>query len=227
MAASWCASAPLHAAAASTPAPAGPLDHLLGVSSGRTIGSAFFLTPTIAATNAHVVAGLGPGDSLAISDATGRRSGVARLIARSDRMDLALLAAPEGLLPPVAEQDAPKRTGLAVRAAGVDLRARDRAALELRGNIAAAELDLPRLGRGAVVRLPGVRRGFSGGPVLDLEGRLVGMIASIRVSSGGSTASPRQSAFTPLHILEATEAFVLRATDIRREAEFMLKRHRA
>jgi CBS domain-containing protein len=101
------------------------------------------------------------------------------------------------------------------------------AAVELRGSIAEAELDLPRFGRGLLVRLPGVRRGFSGGPVLDAEGRFVGMITSIRVASRGPPTSPRQMAFAPIRLQEADEAFVLRASDIRREVARMLKQYRA
>jgi S1-C subfamily serine protease len=223
----WCASASLSAGAASAAASARPLDHLLGISSARTIGSAFFLRPGIAVTNAHVVSGLGDGAAVTILDTSGRHPARARLIAASDRMDLALLAAPEGLLPPVPRHDAPQRRGLAVLAAGVDPLSRQASGLELRGKIADAALDLPGFGSGLLVRLPGVRRGFSGGPVLDLEGRLVGMLTSIRVTSGKSAASPRQTAFAPLRIHDADEAFVLRASDIRHEAERMLTRHGA
>jgi CBS domain-containing protein len=88
--------------------------------------------------------------------------------------------------------------------------------LELGGAVVAPRAEIAAYGPGLVVRMPGVRPGFSGGPVLDAEGRLVGMIAAIRASPAAGAARP--SGFAPIRARPADEAYVLRAADIRREA---------
>ncbi len=195
-----------------------PLDHLAAVVNGRVVGSAFLLAPDVAVTNAHVVAGVRRGASVTLIAGPGRRAARARLLAISRRMDLAVLAAPPGLLQPVPRQDAPRRPGLAVRAAGVDARFGLGPSLELSGAVAAVDSHLPRYGPGSIVRLPGVRLGFSGGPVLDARGHLVGMVTAIRAATGASATASGRTAFAPLRAAVATEAFVLGAADLRREA---------
>jgi S1-C subfamily serine protease len=138
-------------------------------------------------------------------------------------MDLAVLRLPPDALPSVAAEDAPGRAGLAVRGAGVDASGGPGAGerLELAGSVTRPRADLAAYGPGLVVLMPGVRPGFSGGPVLDADGRLVGMIAAIR-AGGAPGAGAGVSGFAPLRRRPADEAFVLRAGEIRREARRLL-----
>ncbi len=198
----------------------GPLDHHAAVLNGRLVGSAFLIGPDLALTNAHVVAGAGPGGEVRVYSQSRRVGGVARVLGVSPRMDLALLRMPIDFARAVPARDAPARRGLSVRGAGVD--ATGGAGLgplmELSGDVIVGHADLGAYGPGMVVRMPGVRAGFSGGPVLDQDGRLVGMITAIRASGGHSAASGHGRAGTGA----PDEAFVLRAAEIRAEAERLL-----
>jgi S1-C subfamily serine protease len=206
--------------------PVRPLDYHATVLNGRIMGSAFQIAEGLAVTNAHVVQGLAPGSymELAVSD-SGRSRTNARLIAVSSRMDLALLAVPPGFLPSVAAENAPVAAGLPVIAAGTDATTLSRPGprLELEGRVLAPHVDLPSFGPGLVARMPGVRPGFSGGPLLDRDGALVGMVTAIR--PGPSPVAPvRVSGFSPARPLArmADEAFVLRAEEIRAEVQQLL-----
>jgi S1-C subfamily serine protease len=145
------------------------------------------------------------------------------VIAISRRMDLALLRTPPGFLPAVPRDDAPGRAGLRVRGAGVDASGGPGAGtrLELAGAVTDPRSELAAYGPGLVVRMPGVRPGFSGGPVLDAEGRLVGMITAIRAGDAARGARAA-SGYAPLRRRPADEAFVLRAAEIRAEARRLL-----
>lgn len=210
----------------------GPLQHHATVINGGTIGSAFALADGLAVTNAHVVRGLAPGAPVKLQ-ASGGRGGrvVARLVATSARMDLAVLAVPSGFLPAVAASDAPRRTGVAVVAAGVDASGarRDLPRMELRGTVIAPSRHVPAYGPGLVARVPGVRPGFSGGPLLDASGRLVGMVTAIRPGpSRDVTRSVAASGFTPRGAAprQAEEAYVLGAAELRAEVRRLLAAHR-
>jgi S1-C subfamily serine protease len=200
-----------------------PLDHHATVLNNGIMGSAFQIDAGLAVTNAHVVRGLAPGSTVELLPSG--RAGVrapGRVIAISSRMDLALLAVPAGLLPTVAMADARQVAGLRVVAAGVDATgAQPGPRMELEGTVLAPGVDLPPFGPGRVVRLPCVRPGFSGGPMFDRRGALVGMVAAIRP---GPQPPVALSGFAPSRgaVPSAEEAFVLRAAEIRAEVRRLL-----
>lgn len=198
-----------------------PLDYHAAVVNGRLVGSAFLITPDLALTNAHVVAGAAVGGRVRVYAQSRGVSGFARVLGVSPRMDLALLRMPTDFALAVPARDATARRGLAVRSAGVDATGGPGLGplMELTGAVVVDHSDLGAYGPGLVVRMPGVRFGFSGGPVLDAEGRLVGMITAIRSSAGPVPASGqgRAAAGAP------DEAFVLRAAEIRAEAARLLR----
>ena len=170
------------AATASAGARLRPLDYHAVVVNGTTIGSAFLLAEGVAVTNRHVLRGRLPGEAVVLV-AGDLRQAEARVLAFSPWMDLAVLRVPAGFLPVVGSVDAPERAGLAVTAAGID-GADDETAgqrMEAPGEVLAAWADIPAYGPGLIARMPGARPGFSGGPLLDGEARLVGMLTAIRV----------------------------------------------
>lgn len=89
--------------------------------------------------------------------------------------------------------------------------------MELPGRLMDAHPDASPFGPGVIARLPGVRPGFSGGPVLDDAGRLVGMIAAIRPAAQGEAraAAHLVRVYRPAG---TDEALILPAEVIRAEA---------
>jgi S1-C subfamily serine protease len=205
------------------------LDHHLAVFNGRVVGSAFVIAEGFAVTNAHVVSGLRPGGRVElVASGSGQARGVGRLVAISSRMDLAVLAVPAGFAPHVAATDAPRIAGLAVIAAGIDAGGSQRGLprFEVSGRVLNPRNDSTGFGPGLVARLPGVRPGFSGGPVFDRAGRLVGMIAAIRPARAAAASLPMAaSGFAPTQrrAPAAEEALVLRASEMRAEVQRLLR----
>ncbi|WP_424927017.1 S1 family peptidase [Amaricoccus tamworthensis] len=205
---------------------ASPLTHHATVINGKLIGSAFALADGLAVTNAHVVDGLGVGDRVRlVESSSGGSVAQARLHAISGRMDLAVLAIPRGFLKPVPGNGTSGRRGTPVLAAGTDAEKglSPVSLLELDGRVLVPRKNIETFGPGLVVSLPGVRPGFSGGPLLGLDGGLVGMITAIRPGANQKSrvVSVASKASGEVHVQRgrSDEAYVLRGPEIRAEVE--------
>lgn len=200
------------------------LDYHASVHNGSITGSAFAVADGIAVTNAHVVRGRAPGATVQlVSSAPNGTSVAGRILAVSTRMDLAVLRVPPGFLPVVSGLSTAPVSGARVVAAGIDA-AGGRSAgtrLTIAGQVVTPQIDVAQFGPGLIARIPGVRPGFSGGPVLDGQGRLVGMLAAIR---GGSVPAQTASGFAPRSAptVRAQEAYVLRGADLGAEIRRLL-----
>jgi S1-C subfamily serine protease len=200
-----------------TPARAA-LDFHVTVTSGTITGSGFQIADGLAVTNAHVLGAAGPGAEIRLVYRSGRetRHARGRVLAISQRMDLAVVAVAPGLMPVVSSLDAPLEPGRTIRAAGIVAQPRGGGPrLELEGRIASGPMSLPPFGPGRIALMPGIRRGFSGGPVLDADGRLVGMVAALRAGPDDI----RRAGGDPL---EGREAYVLDAAAVRAEVARLL-----
>lgn len=205
-----------------------PLALHVTVITPRAIGSAFPLEPGVLVTAAHLVRGLAPGDSVLVRQGgPGGPTAEVTLLAVSRELDLALLRPPHDLPLSPPPPDAGLTAYVAVVAAG-SVPARDPAIVahprRISGVSTGDTLRIPGVGHGLIARFGGVVQGFSGGPVLDEHGRLVGMIVAIRRhAASGSAFAPHQ-----LRSAQAVEeAFVLPAASIRIEARRVLSQRSA
>lgn len=139
---------------------------------GVPLGSAVAIAPGLLATNAHV---LPPGtERLSFTRGDGAVRGAAVLAGRSDRMDLALLAIPPGLVEPVPLAEAPPHAGQRLWAVGAPAAGPALAA----GEVVRPAALLAGHGPGFTARMQALL-GYSGGPAVDAQGRLVGLVTAL------------------------------------------------
>ena len=139
---------------------------------GLPVGSAVSTAEGRLLTSDHVIP---PGvDRLAFQRGDGAASGEARLLSRSPRMDLALLAIPPGAIEPIPLASSPLRTGQDLWAVGAPSAGHAVAS----GRILRPSMTLEGYGPGFLARLPALL-GYSGGPAVDEQGRLLGLVTAL------------------------------------------------
>lgn len=139
---------------------------------GVPLGSAVAIAPDRLLTNAHVIP---PGtESLGFRRGDGAAGGTARLVGRSARMDLAVLAIPPGLMRPVVMAGSAPAAGQALWALGAPSAGPAVAA----GRVVQPAVRLAGHGPGFTAQL-GALLGYSGGPALDAQGRLLGLVTAL------------------------------------------------
>jgi len=135
------------------------------------LGSAVALDERRLITNRHVVRGA---ERVMLRRGDGGAEATARVVARSARMDLAVLEAPPGFLAPAPQAVRPPRAGEAVWAAGIPNVGPAVAA----GQVARPVVTLTGFGQGFTARI-GALLGYSGGPVVDAAGGLLGLTTAL------------------------------------------------
>jgi S1-C subfamily serine protease len=160
-----CAGAPVAPPALSA---AAALHWTVETAAGTFLGSATAIGPDILLTNRHVVAAAG-GQALVV-----RRAGLALPVLRlreGRSLDIALLELPAPqAATPLLRADAPP-AGTAVAVAGAR-----RGQMRVESGQALAPGQARHFGPGLLVTSLPVAPGFSGGPVVDEAGRLVGIV---------------------------------------------------
>lgn len=139
---------------------------------GVALGSAVAVAPGLLLTNAHVL----PDGATRIEARRGDGAAAAAAVplARSPRLDLALLAVPEGVFAPLPVAPQPPLAGQDLWALGAP---RAGAAVAT-GPVVLPAAWLPGHGPGLTARMPALL-GYSGGPAVDAEGRLVGLVTAL------------------------------------------------
>jgi hypothetical protein len=139
---------------------------------GLPLGSAVAVAPDRLLTNAHILPD--GATRLRFIRGDGAARGEAVLLARSPRMDLAVLAVPAGVLSPVPLAESPPRPGQTIWALGAPVVGPAVAT----GHVERPAATLIGHGPGFTARL-GALMGYSGGPALDEAGRLLGLVTAL------------------------------------------------
>lgn len=139
---------------------------------GMPLGSAVAIAPDLLVTSAHVVP---PGaDRLTFTRGDGALRGEAVLVGRSRKMDLALLAVPPDFFVPVPSALEAPRPGQRLWAVGGAVAGSTVA----EGQVLSPTAWLADHGSGFTAQMPALL-GYSGGPAVDGEGRLVGIVTAL------------------------------------------------
>lgn len=182
----------------------------VSVLNGSVIGSAFMIDAGLVVTNAHVITGRRTGDRVTLLSSTGRHI-TARIAAVSTQMDLAVLSVSGTPMPIVPRAPRQASRGAQVVAVGIVARSGNpRQRHIIRGVVSSGTQAVDPFGPGVIARMPSVQKGFSGGPVFDRNGGLVGMLSALRPAR----ASPSGR----------REAFILSAEEIRAEISRLIAR---
>ena len=210
-----CASLPADQAAG-TPAAHVARDSLASLqASGVSVGAAVAVDDRHLLTNAHVLRqASGP---VTLRRADGGAEAQAELVGTSTRMDLAVLRMPEGFLRPAAIAPDLPVAGEAVWAVGPE--GLGRALAE--GRVARPYVQMRGFGPGFTAGL-GALMGFSGGPVVDRTGRIMGLTTALPNPGG----APLLAAMTGLDLAGLAEGarrqvFILDIREAMAEAERM------
>jgi S1-C subfamily serine protease len=204
--------------AAAGGAASGALAYHATVVTEEMAGSAFLIADGIAVTNAHVLGKLPAGSGVRLIASPGGAEARAAVVAVSPTLDLAVLRVPPGFLRAVPPADGRLVAGGRLVAAGVVARPHGPGPVKaLVGTVTSGIMTLPPFGPGFIAAMPGIRSGFSGGPVFDQTGRLVGMTTALR--RFGSAGSSRASG----GLTEGDEAFILSADAVRAEVRRLLR----
>lgn len=154
-------------------------DYHARVTHGSVVGSAFSIEDGSVLTNAHVVSGLYPGSRVHLTSPTGTQV-TGRVSRINYEMDIALISVPSGFIP-IVQVNPNIRNGMQVTAAGIAAGPGDNGGrLSLKGEIVRETYHAGLYSSGQMVlRMPGTRPGSSGGPILDSNGYLIGMITAV------------------------------------------------
>lgn len=205
--------------AAGTPARFVARDSLVSVQAhGVTVGAAVAVAceacgGTVLVTNAHVVRQ--GGRQLELRRADGGEAGLAEVIATSSRMDLAVLRAPPGIFRPAPQAEAEPARGERLWALGPQ--GLGRAVAE--GRVRREAVRMRSFGPGFTAEM-GALMGFSGGPVVDRQGRLVGLTTAL-AAPGTAPVMAALTGFDLDGVLagQRREVFVLAMPEIAAELE--------
>jgi hypothetical protein len=157
-----------------------------------TVGSGFVVAPRLIGTNAHVIAGA---RSVRVATESGR--GVVATIVETDPdRDLALLRLPRDLRRPPLRFAPSVRLGSEIAALGFPYGASFRApAGRVREELTSRRAGTRRL-RNLIETSAPLYPGSSGGPVLDLAGRVVGVVVAGQLGVvGGGGPNPEGTSF--------------------------------
>jgi S1-C subfamily serine protease len=208
-----CASLPAEQAEG-TPAGRVARDSLASLqASGVSVGAAIAVDDRHVLTNAHVMRQAG--GAVTMRRADGSAEVPAQLVATSPRMDLAVLRMPEGFLRPAALAPELPVAGEAVWALGPE--GLGRALAE--GRVARPYVQMRGFGPGFTAGL-GALMGFSGGPVVDRSGRVMGLTTALPQPG----AAPLLAAMTGVDLAGLAEGarrqvFILDIREAMAEAE--------
>ncbi|MBX9750617.1 MAG: serine protease [Roseococcus sp.] len=210
-----CASLPADQAAG-TPAARVARESLASLqASGVSVGAAIAVDDRHVLTNAHVLRQAGGPVTLRRAD--GGAEAPAELVGTSPRMDLAVLRMPEGFLRPAALAPELPIAGERVWAMGPE--GLGRALAE--GAVARPYVQMRGFGPGFTAGL-GALMGFSGGPVVDRTGRVMGLTTALPHPGG----APLLAAMTGVDLAGLAEGarrqvFILDIREAMAEAERM------